>query len=61
MASNFGTNDIDAIIFDVETGLHGSGTTVLHETTSGVSTTAYPFTEADLIDFSESGEHPGLD
>ncbi|GAB2459596.1 hypothetical protein HD599_001330 [Conyzicola lurida] len=61
MANNFGANDIDAVIFDVETGLDDSGVTVLHGTSSGIMTTAHPFTEADLVDFSESGEHPGLD
>ena len=61
MASNFGANEIDAIIFDVETGLHGAGEPVLRESSSGISTTAHPFTEADLVAFAASGEHPGLD
>jgi hypothetical protein len=61
MANNYGANDIDAIIFDVETGLHDAREPALRESPSGITTTAYPFSEADLDAFTESGEHLGLD
>jgi hypothetical protein len=53
-------NDIDAILFDVESGLTG-GERRMRARPAGISTTAHPFTEADLMDFAASGEHPGLD
>lgn len=54
-------NDIDEVLFEVDAGLGSHHEPVLYENPPRVTTKAHPFTEADLIAFAASGEHPGLE